>query len=68
MLDSSLASHEVNIGTIVGHAILRVIRNVILMEFALPIQHIIDELGRVLQNLLLGVLLSESARRLAALL
>ena len=62
MLDGSLASDPVNIGTVIRHTIARVVRDVVLMELALPKQHIIDELGRILQNLLLGILMSKSTR------
>lgn len=63
MLDGSLASDPVNIGTVIRHTIARVVRDVVLMELSLPKQHIIDEFGRILQNLLLGILMSKSTRR-----
>lgn len=62
MLDRSLAGDPVNIGTIIRHTIARVVRDIVLVELALPKQHIIDELGRILQDLLLGILLSKSTR------
>lgn len=34
------------------------------MELALPIQHIIDESSRILEDLLLGMLMGETARGL----
>jgi hypothetical protein len=55
MLQGSLSGDPVDVGSIVGHAVVRVIRDVILMELALPVEHVIHKIGRIAKYLLLGI-------------
>lgn len=59
----SHAGGIVKVGTIVGHAVAGIVRDIVLVELTLPVQHIINEGAGVVQNLLLGVLGSKSAGR-----
>lgn len=61
MLGGPLSSNPVDVSSIIGHAILRVVGDIVLVELALPVQQIVQEISRIAKDLLLGILRCKAA-------
>lgn len=66
MFRSALAGDPIDLGPVIGHAIFGVVGYIVLVELALPVQQIPDEVICSVKHILLGPFETESAGWLLA--